>query len=180
MDLVDMSKHEMRGYKWLFNCVDLLLRYTNSIPMKGKNDESALGAFKKVHILILDIKSVRSDNGSEYISTIFEDYLKVNNIKRILPAAGRPSSNGAIERFNQTLKLPIQKNIQMDLKFDWVKKLPKSVKNINTTCYAELGKTPQGVEDNIDDASYISEEHEKQMKKKKDNIAIQKFKKMIM
>ena len=69
------------------------------------------------------------------------------------------------------------KNIQMDLKFDSVKKLPKWVKNINTTFHAELGKTPQEVEDNIGDVSYTSGEHEKQMEKKKDNIAIQKFKK---
>ena len=67
------------------------------------------------------------------------------------------------------------KNIQMDLKFDSVKKLPKWVKNINTTFHAELGKTPQEVEDNIGDVSYTSGEHEKQMEKKKDNIAIQKF-----
>ena len=30
-------------------------------------------------------------------------------IKQILPAAGKPSSNGAIERLNQTLKWLIQK-----------------------------------------------------------------------
>ena len=76
MDLVDMSKQEIRGYKWLFNCVDLFLRYTYSIPMKSKNDESALEALKKVQILIPDIKSVRCDYRSEHISTIFKDYLK--------------------------------------------------------------------------------------------------------
>ena len=64
-----------------------------------------------------------------------------------MSAAGKPSSNGAIERLNQTLQWLIQKNIQMDLKFDWVKKLPKLVKNINTTFHAELGKTPQEVEE---------------------------------
>ena len=47
MDLVDMSKHEIRGYKWLFNCLDLFSRYTYSFPMKNKYDESALEAFKK-------------------------------------------------------------------------------------------------------------------------------------
>ena len=172
MDLVEMSKHEIRGYKWLFNCAYLFSRHTDSIPIKSKNDEAALEALKKVHI-----KSVRSDNGSEYISTIFRDYLKENNIKPIFSAVGKPFSNKAIGRLNQTLKWLIQKNIQMDLKFDWVKKLPKQVKNINTTSHAELEKTPQEVEENIGDAPYISVEHEKQMKKKKKNIAIQKFKK---
>ena len=147
-DLVDMSKHEIRNYKWLFNCVDLFSRFTYSIPMKNKDDESALEAFKKIHKQIPDLKSLRSDNGSEFISTIFKDYLKENNIKQILSAAGKPSSNGAIERLNQTLKWLIQKNIQMDLKFDWVKNLPKLVKNINPTFHSEIGKTPQEVEDN--------------------------------
>ena len=55
----------------------------------------------------------------------------------------------------------------MDLGFGWVKNLPKLVKNINATFHAKLGKTPQEVENNIDDVSYISEEHYKQMKKKK-------------
>ena len=46
-DLVDMSKHQVKNYRWLFNCVDLFSRYTYSIPMKNKDDESALEAFKK-------------------------------------------------------------------------------------------------------------------------------------
>ena len=133
LDLVDATKHEMRGYKRPFNCVDLFSRYTYTTPMESKNDKSPLGAFKKVQILIPDIKYLRSDNGSEFISTIFKDYLKENNIKQILSAAGKPSTNGAIGRLNQTLKWLIQKNIQMDLKFDWVKILPKLFKNINTT-----------------------------------------------
>ena len=66
-----MSKHEIRGYKWLFNCVDLFTRYTYSIPMKNKDDESALEALKKIHKQIPDMKSFRSDNVSEFISTIF-------------------------------------------------------------------------------------------------------------
>ena len=85
MDLVDMSKHEMRGYKWLFNCVDLFSRYTYSITMKNKDDKPALEAFKQIHKQISDIKSARSDNKSEFISTIFKDYLKENNIKQIFP-----------------------------------------------------------------------------------------------
>ena len=48
--------------------------------MRCKDDEPALKAIKKVHKQIPDIKSVRIDNGSEYISSIFKDYLKENNI----------------------------------------------------------------------------------------------------
>ena len=85
MDLVDLPKHEMRNYRWLFSCVDLFSRYTNSIPMKNEDDKSALIAFKQIHKQIPDIKSVRTDNGSEFISTIFKDYLKENNINSFFP-----------------------------------------------------------------------------------------------
>ena len=50
--------------------------------MKNEDDKSALIAFKQIHKQIPDIKSVRTDNGSEFISTIFKDYLKENNIDR--------------------------------------------------------------------------------------------------
>ena len=80
-------------------------------PNEDKNDESAVGGSNKVHILIPDIESVRSDYGSEYLSTIFKGHLKQSNIKQNLPAAGKPSPNGAIERLNQTLKWLSQKNI---------------------------------------------------------------------
>ena len=56
----------------------------------------------------------------------------------MLSSSGNPQSNGAIERLNQTLKWLIQKNIQLDLSFDWVKHLPKLVKNINNTIHEEL------------------------------------------
>ena len=42
MDLVDMSKHELKAYKWLFNCVDLFSKYTYSVPVHIKSDEDAL------------------------------------------------------------------------------------------------------------------------------------------
>ena len=125
IDLVDLSNHEKKGYKWLFNAVDLFSKYTYSVPMKNKTDKVALDAFKKIHKKIPNLKSIRSDNGSEFISTIFKKYLVDNDIKQVLSSSGNPQSNGAIERLNQTLKWLIQKNIQLDLSFDWVKHLPK-------------------------------------------------------
>ena len=49
IDLVDLSNHEKKGYKWLFNAVDLFSKYTYSVPMKNKTDKVALDAFKKIH-----------------------------------------------------------------------------------------------------------------------------------
>ena len=48
------------------------------------------------------IKTLRSDNGSEYTSKEFEDYLKKNGIryKRTVPKT--PEQNGVAERMNRT------------------------------------------------------------------------------
>jgi hypothetical protein len=176
IDLVDLQNFEKNGYNYLFNGVDLFSRYVYSIPMKSKTDKSALEAFKKIHKSIPDLKAIRSDNGSEFISIIFKKYLKDNDIKQVLSSAGNPQSNGSIERLNQTLKYLLQKQIQMDMNYDWVKNIPILVDNINKTYHTQIKTTPQAVEDEIDNKVYIEEQHEIQKTNKRNNSSIQKFK----
>lgn len=45
-----------------------------------------------------------SDNGAQFISSLFEDFMKANGIKHIRSSAYHPSSNGGAERFVQTVK----------------------------------------------------------------------------
>ena len=176
IDLVDLQNFERNGYNYLFNGVDLFSRYVYSIPMKTKTDKSALEAFKKIHKMIPDLKAIRSDNGSEFISIIFKKYLKDNDIKQVLSSAGNPQSNGSIERLNQTLKYLLQKQIQMDMNYNWVKNIPILVDNINKTYHTQIKTTPQAVEDKIDNKEYIEEQHEIQKTNKRNNSSIQKFK----
>ena len=49
------------------------------------------------------IKTLCSDNGSEYTSKEFEDYLKKNGICNERPVPKTPEQNGVAERMNQTL-----------------------------------------------------------------------------
>lgn len=49
------------------------------------------------------IKVLRSDNGGEYISKQFDDFLKENGIKRQLTVPHTPQQNGIAERANRTL-----------------------------------------------------------------------------
>ena len=49
------------------------------------------------------VKVLMSDNGGEYTSKEFKDYLEGKGIKHQLSIAGRPEQNGATERMNQTL-----------------------------------------------------------------------------
>jgi len=121
MDLVNMEKFQVRGYKYLFNAVDMSSRFNYSVALKNKTDVKVLNGFKKIYNKS-KTKAVRSDNGSEFINKKFKDYLDKNRIKQILGEAGKPASNGLVERANATIKELIQKALEMNEKFDWIKK----------------------------------------------------------
>ena len=50
-----------------------------------------------------------SDNGLQFITSEFVDFLKQNGVKQTLVPPYHPSSNGAAERTVQILKQPLQK-----------------------------------------------------------------------
>ena len=49
------------------------------------------------------VKVLISDNGDEYTSKEFKDYLTSKGIKHQLSISGRPEQNGVAERMNRTL-----------------------------------------------------------------------------
>ena len=49
------------------------------------------------------VKTLRTDNGGEYIAKDFEQYLKVNGIRHQLTVRKTPEQNGVAERFNRTV-----------------------------------------------------------------------------
>ena len=115
MDLVNMEKFQVRGYKYLFNAVDMSSRFIYSVAMKNKEKEEVLKSFKKIYNKS-KTKAVRSDNGSEFTNEPFKDYLEKNGIKHIFGEEGKPQSNGMIERANASIKESIQKSLEMNRK----------------------------------------------------------------
>ena len=75
IDLVNMEKNEVKGFKYLLNGIDMGSRFVYSQAMKNKTDVEVLKAFKKIYTLS-KIRAIRSDNGSEFINNKFVDYLE--------------------------------------------------------------------------------------------------------
>ena len=142
IDIVNMQKHEVRGYKYLLNGIDLSTRYLYSVALKSEDKKEVLKGFEKMLKEVKDIRTIRSDNGSEFISKEFKDFLKKKNLNQVLSEAYKPQSNGAIERANGILKELIQKALELDDDYDWVKNLNKLVSNINNTEHS-IKKQPQ-------------------------------------
>jgi len=87
----------------LLNAIDMTSRFLYSVALKNKTDKEVLEGFKKIHNKS-KIKAIRSDNGSEFINKKFKEYLENNDSKQILGEAGKPQSNGMIERANGSKK----------------------------------------------------------------------------
>lgn len=146
IDLIDLQNFALRGYNYILHAIDTYSKFTYAVAMKNKNDKTALSAIKTIHKKIGNLGAIKSDNGSEFINTLFQDYLKRNNIKHILTEAGKPQSNGLIERANGVLKNLIKKSLLVNDDFDWVKNLQKLVKNVNSTIQKGVNTTPAEIE----------------------------------
>ena len=75
IDLVNMEKFQVRGYKYSFNAVDMSSRFNYSVALKNKTDAEVLNGFKKIYNEAKP-KALRSDNGSEFINQKFKEYLE--------------------------------------------------------------------------------------------------------
>jgi transposase InsO family protein len=94
------------GNKYGFVIVDDYSRYTWVFFMKGKSKVHEI--FKKFatraqNEFDVEIKRVRSDNGTEFKNTNIEEYLDEEGIGHKLSVPYTPQQNGIVERKNRTL-----------------------------------------------------------------------------
>ena len=75
IDLVNMEKFQVNGFKYLLNGIDMGSRFVYSQAMKNKTDTEVLKAFKKIYTQS-KVRAIRSDNGSEFINNKFVDFLQ--------------------------------------------------------------------------------------------------------
>ena len=82
-----------------------------------------------------------------------------------------------IERSNATIKELIQKSLEINPKFDWVKNLDKLIENINNSNHRITGFTPNEIQTAFknDDNVILDSAHDKELKIKKKNISKEVF-----
>lgn len=112
----------MGGSRYFITFIDDYSKWTEVYTMRKKSD--SLKYFKiyhkyvqvftgkhldKINIIqrtkksLEELKSIRTDNGGEYISNDFKSYLQENGISHQLTVAYTPQQNGIAERMNRTL-----------------------------------------------------------------------------
>lgn len=145
IDLIDVSG--IRGfnnqYTFILNAIDLFSKYAWSEPITKKTDVKTLEAFKKILSQMKTTpKVIQSDRGPEFLNNKFKQFLKDNEITQITSQAYTPQSQGAIEKFNGTIKRMLQRYFTENNTSNYLEVLNKIVQNYNQTHHSTTTKKP--------------------------------------
>ena len=146
IDLIDMQNYRYDGYTYILTGIDMFSKKGYAIALLNKEHNTVNAGLKDMLLDIEYVGSIRSDNGSEFISTSFKKILKDNNIKQVLSLPGKPQSNGQVERFNQTLKRMLMLAMKSSSSQDWVSILDTIVNNYNKSYQSTIEMTPNQAE----------------------------------
>ena len=101
-----ISTESLGGAKYFVTFTDDRTRYTETTMLRNRSD--ILEAFKNYKLKAEKqtgqrIKKLRTDNGREYLSNAFKDFLRSEGISHQLSVEYTPQQNGVAERKNRTL-----------------------------------------------------------------------------
>ena len=101
-----MQTQSIGGAKYFVTFIDNYTRCCAVYFMKCKSE--VLDKFKEFEVTTTNdagraIGTLRTDNGGEYLSSAFQNYLKEKGIRHELTVPHSPQQNGVSERMNRTL-----------------------------------------------------------------------------
>jgi hypothetical protein len=91
-----------KGYKFFLTCIDVLSKYAWVKPLKSKEGEAILTAFKEILKEGRVPEKIQTDPGKEFINKNFKKYLDEKKISIYVVNSELKAS--VIERFNRTFK----------------------------------------------------------------------------
>lgn len=158
------------NYNYILTFVDLFSKFCAARPLKSKKGggviagvDSILEKMKPEH----RPRVLQADNGGEF-STTFERHVKnAWGVKVVHSSPFKPSTNGAIERLNGTLKQLLFSNMARYDSKRWVDLLDSVIDNINNTRHSVTGHTPLEALENSAVRSEVAENIKKAAEERK-------------
>ena len=147
VDLIDLTKYSKfnKGYKWMFNAVDVYSRYAFSVPTKTKDNDDCVAAFRKIMDVMGKPVNLNTDLEKAILGNEFQAMLKKNGIKHWPVDPERKRTNSIVERFNRTIRSVLQKYFYTRDTKNWVDILPDLLQNYNSTVHTTTKQRPVDV-----------------------------------
>ena len=118
IDCVGPLPKTKSGCQYLLTIMCASTRFPEAIPFRNIKTKTIVTALVKIFTFVGLPRSVQSDQGSNFMSGIFQQVMHELGIKQYKSSAYHPESQGALERFHQTLKNMIR-SYCFDTEKDW-------------------------------------------------------------
>ena len=118
IDCVGPLPKTKSGNEYLLTIMCASTRFPEAIPLRNIKTKNIVKALVKFFTFVGLPKSVQSDQGSNFMSGIFQQVMHELGITQYKSSPYHPESQGALERFHQTLKNMIR-SYCFDTEKDW-------------------------------------------------------------
>ena len=141
IDCVGPLPRTKSGNEYLLTIMCTSTRFPEAIPLRNIKTKSIVKALIKFFTFVGLPKSVQSDQGSNFMSGIFQQVMHELGIKQYRSSAYHPESQGALERFHQTLKNMIR-SYCFDTEKDWDEGIHLLLFAVRESVQESLGFSP--------------------------------------
>uniref|UniRef100_A0A8P4KNJ7 Gypsy retrotransposon integrase-like protein 1 n=1 Tax=Dicentrarchus labrax TaxID=13489 RepID=A0A8P4KNJ7_DICLA len=109
LDCVGPLPKTKSGHQYILTLMCAATRYPEAIPLRTLKAKAIVKAFVNFFSTFSLPKSIQTDQGSNFMSKVIAQVIASLSIKHQKSSAYHPQSQGALERFHQTLKSMMRK-----------------------------------------------------------------------
>ena len=141
IDCVGPLPKTRSGNEYLLTIMCASTRFPEAIPLRSINARNVSKSLLKFFTLFGLPKEIQSDQGSNFMSGLFQQVVHQLGAKQIKSSAYHPQSQGALERFHSTLKTMIKTYSHENGK-DWDEGIPFLLFAVRESVQESLGFSP--------------------------------------
>ena len=141
IDCVGPLPKTKSGHEYLLTIMCASTRFPEAIPLRNIKTKNIVKALVKFFTFVGLPKSVQSDQGSNFMSGIFQQVIHELGITQYKSSPYHPESQGALERFHQTLKNMIR-SYCFDTEKDWDEGIHLLLFAVRESVQESLGFSP--------------------------------------
>ncbi|XP_073715771.1 uncharacterized protein [Misgurnus anguillicaudatus] len=141
LDCVGPLPKSKAGHQYILTLMCAATRFPEAIPLRNIKAKTIVKELIKFCSTFGLPRVIQTDQGTNFKSKVFEQVLKGISVNHVVSSAYHPQSQGALERFHQTLKSMMRAHC-VEAGNDWADDLPLLLFAIRETVQESLGFSP--------------------------------------